>query len=126
MPTRTIPSDEWSQFLDAFTHQQRSRTVTVRVSDPELGYQVEMTRVPFLGVSADLQAGGGPRIEVMVGTTEYDHTTHSVAKPTAVRLLEDDEGEAEVLELEGEDGSKTLVMLKPTAFGEPGGLVEKD
>ncbi|MCL5735937.1 MAG: DUF5335 domain-containing protein [Actinobacteria bacterium] len=126
MPTRTIPTDQWSEFLDSFTREQRTRAVTIRVSDRELGYQEEIKRVPLLGVSADMEAGGGPKIEVMVGTTELDHTTHSVINPTAVRLLEDEGGEPEILELEAYDGSKTIVVLKPTAYGEPGALVERD
>jgi hypothetical protein len=125
MPTRTIPKDQWTEFLDGLSREHRTETVTVQVSDPELGYQVELRQLPLEGVSADLRAGGGPQIEVMVGRTEFDHTTHSIADPKAIRLQEDDQGAPEVLEVESGNGTKTLVILKPGAFGEPGGLIEK-
>ena len=63
--------------------------MSVRFSDPELGYQIEMRQIPLVGVSADLKAGGGPRIEVIVGRTDFDHTAHSVFDPKAIRLEED-------------------------------------
>ena len=97
MPTRTIPSEEWSDFLNAFTREQKSKVVTVRVSDPELGYQVEMRQLPLLGVTPDLRSGGGPRVEVIVGRTDFEHTTHSVSQPTAIRLLEDDQARRKCL-----------------------------
>jgi hypothetical protein len=125
MRTRSIPEKEWVEFLDSLTHKVRTQVVTVRVSDPELGYQVEMSQIPLIGVSADLRSSGGPRIEVMVGRTESLHTTHSILRPVAVRLEEDREGTPVVLEVEAKDGSKTLVLLKPVALGEPGTLVER-
>jgi hypothetical protein len=125
MATREIPQSEWTQALDALSRRYRLQPVTVRVSDPELGYQIAMTRLPLAGVSADLKAGGGPRIEVSVGTTEVDYTTHSISNPKAVRVEEDEQGQAQVLEVESGSGNKTLVFLKPTAFGEPGTLQQR-
>ena len=61
-----------------------------------------------------------------VGRMDFDHTTHAVSKPVAVRLKEDEQGEAEVLELESGDGGKTLALLKPGALGEAGALMERD
>jgi hypothetical protein len=37
----------------------------------------------------------------------------------------DAQGRPAVPELEGAGGSKTLVILRPSAFGEPGELTEK-
>ncbi len=61
-----------------------------------------------------------------MGRTEVDHTTHSVFAPKAVRLRENEQGEPEVLEIESGGGGKTLVILKPEAFGEPGPLATTD
>ncbi len=124
MPTRDIPEEQWEEFLDSLSREHTFDSVTVQVSDPDMGYQIEMTRLPLVGVSADLKAGGGPRIEVIVGRTEFDHTTHSIAEPKAVRVEEDDQGEPAVLEVESAGGSKTLVILTPGAFGEPGTLTQ--
>jgi hypothetical protein len=125
MPTRTIPQEQWTEFLDSLSRDHRLDIVTVQVSDSELGYQVEMSQLPLVGVTTDLRAGGGPRIEVIVGRTEFDHTTHSIANPKAIRVEDDNQGEPAVLEIEAGTGGKTLVILKPTAFGEPGTLVER-
>jgi hypothetical protein len=126
MATRAIPRERWKEFFDSLSRDHHLRDVTVQVSDPELGFQIEMRAVPLVGVSADLLAGGGPRIEVMVGRTEADHTTHSVLDPKAVNLDEGEQGEPLALEIEAGSGSKTLVLLKPSAFGEPGTLMERE
>ncbi len=123
--TRSIREEEWEEFLDSLSREMSSRPVTVQVVDPELGYQLETGRLPFVGASADLNAGGGPRIEVMVGTLEANHTTHSIMRPRAVRIEEDDQGAPEVLEIEAADGSKTLVLLRPAEQGEPGDIVKR-
>jgi len=120
MRTRDIPEDQWVDFLDSLTRELGPRPVTVRVSDPEMGYQLETSQTPLVGVSADPHPAGGARIEVIVGRTEASHTTHAISRPIAVRVEEDDQGAPEVLEIEGEDGSKTLVLLRPAAMGEPG------
>ena len=125
LQTREISPDQWVEFLDGLSRDLRGQPVSVRFSDPELGYQIEMRQIPLVGVSADLKAGGGPRIEVMVGRTDYDHTTHSVFQPKAVRIEEDKQGNPSVLEFESTGGRKTLVMLKPADFGEAGGLVQQ-
>ena len=63
MPTRSIPNEEWSTFLDSFSTQFATRSVAVRFSDPELGYQLEMIRVPLIGVTfiAGREEGPGSR-----------------------------------------------------------------
>ena len=124
MPTRSIPRGQWTEFLDTLTRDHRLQTVSVQVSDPDLGFQIEMRQVPLAGVAADLHSGGGPRIEIMVGKTDMEHTTHSIMNPIVVRLEENEQGEAQVLEVEAPSGSKTLVILRPTAFGEPGELMQ--
>ena len=123
--TRDIPRDKWMETLDSLSRDLRGETVNVQFSDPEMGYQVEMQHVPLVGVAADLRAGGGPRVEVMVGRADFHHTTHSVLDPQAVRLEEDDQGRPQVLEVEAGNGAKTLVILRPSAFGEPGDLTRK-
>jgi hypothetical protein len=125
LQTREIPKDQWGGFLDKLSHDHRGDIVSVRFSDPELGYQVEMRQLPLVGVSADLKAGGGPRVEIIVGRTDFDHTAHSVFDPRAIRLEEDMQGEPQVLELEAASGAKTFVILKQEAFGGPGEIVEK-
>ena len=94
MPTRSIPRGQWTEFLDTLTRDHRLQTVSVQVSDPDLGFQIEMRRVPLAGVVADLRSGGGPRMEMMVGKTDMEHTTHSIMNPTVVRLEENDRGSA--------------------------------
>ena len=121
--TREIPQGQWGTYLDALSRDHRGDLVSVRFIDPDLGYQIEMRQLPLVGVSADLKAGGGPRISVTVGRTEFDHTTHSVFDPKAVRVQQDDLDEPLALELESGSGGTTLVILKPAAFGEPGPVV---
>ncbi len=41
-------SQEWTRFLDLLTRRVAGKAVTVRVSDPEIGYQIEMNGLPFV------------------------------------------------------------------------------
>jgi hypothetical protein len=110
--TREIQPDQWVGFLDGLSRDLRGESVSVQFVDPELGYQIEMRQIPLVGVSADLRAGGGPRIEVMVGSEGFDHTTHSVFDPKVIRVEQDEQGKPQVLEIESAGGRKTLVFLK--------------
>jgi hypothetical protein len=118
--TREIPRAEWMGFLDGLSRDHRGDVVNVQFADPELGYQMEMRQLPLVGVSADLKAGGGPRVEVIVGRAGVYHTAHAVLDPKVVRVEEDGEGRPQVLEIEAAGGVKTLVMLRPGDMGEPG------
>ena len=113
LQTREIHPDQWVEYLDGLSRDLRGAPVNVQFVDPELGYQIEMRQIPLVGVSADLRAGGGPRIEVMVGREGFHHTTHSVFDPKVIRVEQDEEGKPEVLEIESLGGGKTLVSLTP-------------
>ncbi len=109
MPTREIPREEWSHFLDDFSRKHRGEPARVEVLNRDTGNQREAEKMPFVGISADEKAGENV-IAVMVGEKPDDHEQHLINKPSHLRVLE--EGRRSALEIEQTDGPKTLVTFE--------------
>src|SRR5579884_3184993 len=110
--TQNVAQDQWAPFLADFTRENRGAhaRLTVIGRDTELGVRVETENRPFEGVSADLK-DGERTVWISLGSGTKDHMTHGVPRATAIRTLAATEGGGTVLEVESEDGTKTLVEL---------------
>ncbi|HZQ10932.1 MAG TPA: DUF5335 family protein [Anaerolineae bacterium] len=112
--TREIPRNEWESFLNAFSLQHDSWLVTVKVLNQELGVQVEAEDVPLRGISAELNKDRENTISIYLGNPQMEHATHIINNPTHVRL--ESRGAAhEALDIESEDGTKTIVRFRVPA-----------
>ena len=109
MITREITREEWAGFFDGFSRMHEGWLATVEVLGAETGAQQEARELPFRGVTAELNEGRVVRVEVMVGAEAEDHITHTVTRPTHVRLAETEAGAHQALEIESEDGLTTLL-----------------
>ena len=112
MQTQEIPKHEWVPFLDDFSRRHQGEPVTVEVFGPNMGAYREAESLPLVGVSVDLRDGGdNEQIEVIAGDSPRAHVMHSIRQPSQIWLAAADEGADAALEIESEDGSKTLVRL---------------
>jgi hypothetical protein len=111
MHDRQIPRAEWFSFFQGFSRRHDEWPVTVRVVSPRLGSQVEAFDLPLEGIVAD-RAGKGP-ISIHVGNDLGRHVEHEVEKPIQVWVELADDGVEEALDIESEDGTKTLVIFGP-------------
>jgi len=110
MPTREIPRDEWKSFFDAFSRQHEGRIVTIELLASDIGDQDESTRLPLVGISADVK-GGENRIDIIVGGRPDAHLTRIINAPKRVWVTEHEDGIHDALEVESDDGKKTIVSF---------------
>lgn len=111
MLTREIPRTEWIKFFDEFSKQHQGWVVTVEVISPEFGDQEEADRLPLVGISADVKDGEN-RIEIMVGGRPEAHLTRIIDGPKRVWVKQAEEEAHEAVEVEAEDGTKTILQFR--------------
>jgi hypothetical protein len=106
-----IPRDQWTRFFDDFSKQHEGWIVNWEVLDRKLGDQEKTSRLPLVGISADLK-GSRPRIEVMVGGRLDAHVTQIIESPKRVLFKQPDQPGHEAIEIESDDGSATLITFR--------------
>ena len=110
MATREITREQWSSELDAFGAQHEGWIVTLEVMGENLGDQFEARGLPLTGIAVELDRQP-ERIEIMVGGRVDAHLTHVVEGPCRVWLREPDAPGDEVIEVECDDGTRTLLYF---------------
>jgi hypothetical protein len=111
--TREIPRTEWFAFFETFSKQHRGEMATVLVIGEEIGAQEAAKDLPFVGISADDRGSDSPGVRVQVGTETEDHVEHAVPSASRVYLMTNGADGGDALEIEQEDGPKTMLQLKP-------------
>jgi hypothetical protein len=106
-----IPRDQWTRFFDDFSKQHEGWIVNWEVLDAKLGDQAKTSRLPLVGISADLK-GSKPRIEVMVGGRLDAHVTQIIELPKRVLFKQPDQPGHEAIEIESDDGRATLITFR--------------
>lgn len=104
MATREIMRDSWPSELDAFGTQHSGWIVTLEVLSEQLGDQLEASGLPLTGIAVEHS-----RIAIMVGGRLETHLTHVVEGPCRVWLREPEVPGDEAIEVECDDGTRTLV-----------------
>jgi hypothetical protein len=112
MPTKEIPRDEWTTFLDSFSRQHEGWLATLELLGTDIGAQKEARNLPFEGITATLTDDESQGITINLGKTAEDHVTHTVAKPTRVWLEQTSDGANAALEIESADDLKTLLRFR--------------
>lgn len=111
--TEEIPREEWGPFLNLFSQQHRGWITTLEIMGTEFGAQAGAERMRFEGATYESHSGHDEAIRIMIGDSPKAHMTHSIAKPTHVRLATSqlDSGTFETLEIESDGGQPTLVRF---------------
>lgn len=112
MSTQEIPRDQWSAFLDTFSHQHQGWLSTLEVIGTDIGAQSEATDLPFEGISIAATPEESEAIAVSLGQTSGDHVTHMIVKPSHIWLEEAAEGANPALEIESTEDTKTILRLR--------------
>jgi hypothetical protein len=110
MHDRQIPRTEWLNFFRDFSRRHEDSLVTVRILSDRLGSQVEACDLPLEGIVASPKLGDP--ISIHVGRTPQQHIEHEVSHPRQVWLEVLDDGTEDALDIESEDGTKTLVLFR--------------
>ena len=118
MPTREIPREQWSTFLDSFSRQHAGWLSTVEVLGSAIGARVQTREQPLSGITAELKGGSQDLISILVGDSIDDHVAHVIHAPSCVRIKETDEGAHEALQIESESGETALLRFRATVRSE--------
>lgn len=111
MGSTEIPREKWVGFFDEFSKQRKGWVVTVEVLGADLGDQEEANGLPLVGISADVRDREN-RITIMVGDRPDAHLTRIINNPKRVWVKMPEEAAHEALEVEDEDGTRTLVSFR--------------
>lgn len=110
--TEEIQPDRWITFLDEFTRRNRGAHARLEIigADADTGVQFETENRPFEGISADIK-DRERAVWIVFGGTADDRIAHGVQQAAAIRVLPATEASGDVLEVEGRDGTKTILEL---------------
>jgi len=111
MATQEIPREEWASFFYSFSRQHEGWIVTVEVRGSDPGAQVEMRELALQDISVDLKDGEG-MVSIVVGRTPEEHVTHPIPAPAHVRLVQNEQGAHEAIEIESASGATTLIRFR--------------
>src|SRR5215813_4437939 len=108
MNTREIPREQWVKYFDNFSKNHEGWIVTLEVISYDIGDQEEANGLPLVGISADVKAREN-RIDLMVGGKPDVDVERFINNPIRVWVKEPEIPGDEVIEVESEDGIKTLL-----------------
>lgn len=111
MFTREIPRKEWTKFFDAFSKQHEGWIASLEVLASDIGDQEQTTRLPLVGITAELKNRRNC-IEVIIGTKLEAHLTHMIDTPKYVWLEQAGIETQETIAVEAEDGTRTLICFR--------------
>lgn len=114
-----IRREEWNEFLADFTRANRGAHAELEVLGLGGGRYVPTEDRPFDGMAADLK-GGENIVWMYFGQDPDDRLTHSIQQATAIRVRFPEGGSGYAVEVDAQDGTRTLLELSlPQAFELP-------
>ena len=117
MPNRMVPRAEWFKFLRGFSRRHEDEPVTVRILNRDFGSQVEASNLPLEGVLAGRRASGP--ISISAGRAPGGTVEHEIQDPSQVWIKLSETGAEEALDIESQDGTRTIIQLLPHSPGTP-------
>jgi hypothetical protein len=123
MRNRLVPRAEWLSFLKGFSRRHANDRVTVQVLAPGLGSQVEARALPLEGIMAGRRTNGP--ISISVGRTPERHVEHEVPDPSQIWVQMSEDGAERALDIESQDGTRTIVQLEPAPAVESRALLPR-
>jgi hypothetical protein len=110
-----INKEDWAMFFDSLSKRRYEWITRIEVINGEIGDQVLSDGMPLNGVTVETR-GDRTNIDISVGME--DHQTHNILNPTRVSFLAADDVHGDIVDIEEEDGTKTLIT-----FMEPMGVL---
>jgi hypothetical protein len=108
MQTRDIPREQWIRFFDDFSKNHEGWIVTMEVLGADIGDQEEANNLPLVGISADVKAREN-RVEIIIGGRPDVDVTRFIERPKHIWVKEPRVPGDEAMEIESEDGIKTIL-----------------
>jgi len=106
---KKIPAERWAKWADTFTNGNRGRLLKIEMVSDELGAESLADGAALVAIDYD-PAGKSNSFLISYGD-ETAPSSHVVAGPVALWQAQDENGLVVSLEIEAEDGSRTVVTL---------------
>lgn len=108
-----IKKQDWTDFFKSVGMRRYEWTTKIEVMNPEIGDQTLTEGLPLNGMTVETK-GDQISIDISVGENTQAHQTHSIKNPMRVMFLATADKEDDVIDIEEEDGTKTLItFLEP-------------
>ena len=107
--TKKIPAERWAEWSDTFTNGNRGRRLRIEIVSDELGVEPLVDGAALAALDYD-PAAKGNRFIISYGD-EAAPSSHVIAGPTVLWQAQDENGLVVSLEIEAEDGSRTVVTF---------------
>jgi hypothetical protein len=115
-----IAQDQWNPVMATVTRMYAGAHARLEVMGPDVGYEIELEDRPFEGIDADVK--DGERIVWM----HFGDMSHAVHRASVVRMVPRVGETGPVIEVEDEDGVKTILTLgNPDEYALPPGEEEE-
>jgi hypothetical protein len=111
--TLEIARDRWRLYFEEVGRLYEGWATTVEVLGRELGDQPAEEDLPLQGISYEISGSDAGNILIELGDIEPAFVTHHVERPRAVRAADTQPGAETDIQIESEDGTITLVHLRP-------------
>lgn len=110
---KNIEKKEWMNFIKDFNKKNQSRTSKLEQCD-ETGLQMEVKRLPLVGLDLQMEGKNCPQINVIMGDTNPKgrHYSHDVDYVKEIRIKVGEDGYDEALEIVSRDSSRTLLFFE--------------
>jgi hypothetical protein len=110
-----MPRSEWKDHFERMTKAHDGGKVTIEVLDLEFGDGLEAEQLPFNYIEYDPK---GDDFIVAVGSRDGRFPValrHIIEHPQAILIdrVEMTEGEEDAVDVVGDDGSRTIVTIRP-------------
>lgn len=118
MATQEIPKDQWQEFLDTFSRLHQGWLADVQVLGDQTSRHYEAKGLPFRGATYETKGSGKNEVSIFIDQSPKEDITHTVSSPVHIRLEQTDSGVDQGLEVEAQDGTKTVVRFRNPASPE--------
>ena len=115
--TEEIPHDSWAAYFADLVEHHAGWLATIEVMQEELGDQVLIESKPLHGIWLEPRGSEEGDILIATGDSPEVDLLHHVDRPHKVLVADIKPGVQKAIEIESEDGTRTLISLR--AAGEP-------
>jgi len=116
MRIQNIASRNWPEFFTEFSREHQGTPVSVEIFGEEVGAQLQNKNLAFEGIVDECNSDQRHQIIIMAGKGPADHITHTIARPLAVSVEQNDARTRIVLAIMSADGIVALLRFhKPTS-----------
>ncbi|MEO6334584.1 MAG: DUF5335 family protein [Pyrinomonadaceae bacterium] len=105
-----IKKESWSNFFDSLSRRRFEWITKVEVLKGDIGDQILTDGLPLNGITVEVR-GDRTTIDISVGENTDAHQTHNIENPARVAFLAADDDHGDVINIEEDDGTKTLITF---------------